>query len=576
MSQVRAWLAGVAAVCCLVGVAAGAGAASAAAPSWVSPTTLTGGDPTVAAQAIPDPAGGAMLYYSAYGIPTVRRVKPNGSLGPAQAVPPFSNLGNYGPPHQVAFLPNGAAIVTWQLSSYGTDYMAYLSPTGTWGAPVQTADAVTSIAVRAGEVLTSEAGGPGVTADDWTLSSSGKLTHKSGPISVFTGNPLFGQSWVALDNSGSATVISYGYTSSNSSEEVYQTVRSKNGVWGSSTSVSGTTGAIQNVVFAAAPGGHAVVAWQDRPSGTAPVMSAAIRVSGGGFGTADALSSPTSAYFAYAIPIVAAGSDGTLGVAVSNEIGNGPYDSSYTTTNSVWLVAAGAKTFTGPKTVTGTTDKFLINSLGAVSGAALVGIHEEKITGGKATYPSSYHATETTTAVRVPSSGASQLKNFGSTSGLYDGNGGDGCTSCAGTSPPPASVSGVALSGHGFEVAVGQLKPGGSLSYAVVAATLPPVPAVSITSKRLTASTKSVSVAVKCSKAACRGTITLTRTAQKKTVTLGSGPYSLKTGTHASITVTLTKAGRSAFKNAATKAVSATVHVTVKGGKTVTKTLRVA
>jgi hypothetical protein len=574
MSQVRAWLAGVAAVCCLVGVAAGAGAAGAAAPSWAGPTTLPGGDPTVAAQAIPDPAGGAMLYYSAYGVPTVQRVKPDGSLGPTKAVPTFSTLGNYGPPHQVAFLPDGAAVVTWQLSSYGTDYMAYLSPSGAWGAPVQTAGGVTSIAVRAGEVLTSEAGGPGVTADDWTLSSSGKLTHKSGPTSVFTGNPLFGQSWVALDNNGSATVVSYGYTSSNSSEEVYQTVRSKNGGWGNATTISGTAGAIQNVVFAAAPGGHAVVAWQDRQSATAPVMSAAVRGSGSGFGAAQALSSPTSTYFAFAIPIVAAGSDGTLAVGVSNEIGYDVYGSSYTTTNSVRLVAAGAKAFTSPKTVTGTTNKFLINSLGAVSGAALVGIHEEKITGGKAAYPSSYHATETTTAVRVLSSGGGQLKNFGSISGLYDGNGGDGCTPCDGTSPPPASVSGVALSGHGFEVAVGQLKPGGSLSYAGVA-TPPPVPAVSITSKRLTASAKSVSVGVTCSKAACRGTITLTRTVKKKTVTLASGTYSLKTGKHAGITVTLTKAGRSAFKNAATKAVGATVHVTVKGGKTVTKTLQV-
>jgi hypothetical protein len=299
-------------------------------------------------------------------------------------------------------------------------------------------------------------------------------------------------------------------------------------------------------------------------------------MSGGGFGAAHALSSPTSTFFASAIPIVAAGSDGTLAVGVSNEIGNGVYESTYTTTNSVWLVSSAAKAFTGPKGVKGTTNKFLINSLGVISGAALVGIHEEKITDGNSTYPSSYRATETTTAVRVPSSGGSQLKNFGSTSGLYDGNGGDGCTPCDGTSPPPASVAGVALSGHGFEVAVGQLKPGGSLSYAVVAAILPPVPVVSITSKRLTASAKSVKVVVKCTKATCRGTLTLTRTVRKKAVTLGSGPYSLKAGNHGTVTVALTKAGRSAFKNASTKPVGATVHVTVKGGKSATKTLQVS
>lgn len=437
MSHGRTRLAGVAVACSLVLMAVGAGASGAATPTWVGPTTLPTGDPSVAAQAIPDPAGGALLYYSAYGVPTVQRVQPSGSLGPAKPVPSYSTLGNYGTPHQVAFLPNGAAVVTWQLSNYGTDYMAYLSPSGAWGAPVQTADAVTSIAVRTGEVVTSEPGGPGITADDWTLSGSGTLTHKSGPTAVFTGSPLFGQSWVALDTSGSATVVSYGYTASNSSEEVYQTVRSKKGVWGAATSISGTLDSVQGVVFAAAPGGHAVVAWDDTKTLTAPVMSAAVRVSGGGFGTAEALSSPTSAYFAYAIPIVAAGDDGTLALGVSNEIGNGPYASSYTTTNSVWLVDAGSSAFGAALTVTGTTNKFLINSLGAVSGAALVGIHEETITDGKPAYPSSYHATETTTATRILSAGASQLKNFGSTSGLYDGNGGDNCTSCAGTAPRP-------------------------------------------------------------------------------------------------------------------------------------------
>lgn len=132
------------------------------------------------------------------------------------------------------------------------------------------------------------------------------------------------------------------------------------------------------------------------------------------------------------------------------------------------------------------------------------------------------------------------------------------------------------MSGHGFEVAVGQLKPGGPLSYAVVSASVPPAPDISITSKNLTASAKSVGVGVKCSTAPCSGTVTLTRIVKKKTVTLASGAYSLKAGKHTSVTATLTKAGRSAFKNAATKPVKVTVDVTVKGGKTVTKTLKVS
>ena len=221
----------------------------------------------------------------------------------------------------------------------------------------------------------------------------------------------------------------------------------------------------------------------------------------------------------------------------------------------------------------GTTNKFLISSLSAVKDSALAGIHEEKVSAGKAAYPSSYRATETTTAVRVPANGSATVTNFASSSGLYDGNGSEGCTPCDGTSPPSASVSGVAIGADAVQVAVGQLKPGGNLSYAVLPTTPPPTPSISIVSTHATAKAKSVTVTVKCAKAPCKGSVTLTPVGKKKV--LASGTYDLSAGKQGDVRLTLTSAGKDAFKHADTKAVKVTGHATVKGGKTVTASIKV-
>lgn len=556
--------------------------ASATAPTWSAPATLTGASvatPSSPVTSVPDPAGGSMLYYSVYGVPTVQRVSATGTLGTPKSVPPYSTLGDAGSPGQIAFLANGTAIVTWVLAPYGTDYMAALSPAGAWGNVV--AAAGTSVAARTGEVLTSEAGGGGITADDWTLASNGTLTHKAGPTTVFTGNPLFGQSWVALDASGSAVVATIGYTEANDNEEVYQSTRSTAGSWSAQASVSGSTGSIQNVSFAAAPGGHAIVAWQEDSSLTAPSSSAAVRVPGAGFGAAQPLSAPTSTYFAYSIPVVAAGADGSLAVGVSNEIGNGVYESTYTTQNFVWRVAPGATTVTGKATVAGTTNKFLFSSLGVGDGSVIAGIHEETLgdSPGNAAYSHSYRATETTTAVIVPASGPAVTKNFGSVSGLYDGQ--ETCTPCDGTSPPAASVDAVSLDGKGNAVAVGQLAPGsGATSYATrsVAAPVKPAakPTLRISSKKAKATKKVVPLTLRCTNAACKGKVALSKTIKHKSKLLASASYSIKTGTTATVRLKLTAAGKKAFKHAKKHHVKVLATATVKGGKSVAAAVTVA
>jgi len=70
---------------------------------------------------------------------------------------------------------------------------------------------------------------------------------------------------------------------------------------------------------------------------------------------------------------------------------------------------------------------------------------------------------------------SSTIEKLGGSSGLYDGNGGEGCP-CA-TAPPAASFTGVALDPAGNGSVLGQLTPGGNLEAAAyVVATPPPAP----------------------------------------------------------------------------------------------------
>jgi hypothetical protein len=133
----------------------------------------------VTAQAVPDPTGGALLYYSRNDVPTVSRVAASGAVGPARSIPAVHALGNTGQPGQVAFLSNGGAVITWVLRNLGT-YMAYRAPSGKFGRPVALPSGTGSIAVRTGEVLTELAGGTGVQVESWKLTPKGVITHRSG------------------------------------------------------------------------------------------------------------------------------------------------------------------------------------------------------------------------------------------------------------------------------------------------------------------------------------------------------------------------------------------------------------
>jgi hypothetical protein len=108
-----------------------------------------------------------------------------------------------------------------------------------------------------------------------------------------------------------------------------------------------------------------------------------------------------------------------------------------------------------------------------------------------------------------------------------------------------------------------------------------PPPVVGLSSSKSVVSAGSAPVALTCANANCTGTIELTEqtivkqrkgkrtTSKKETVVLGKGSYSLAAGHSGTIDIHLTTAGKSALTKAQHQRLSAKVHVSVTGGKTV-------
>jgi hypothetical protein len=119
----------------------------------------------------------------------------------------------------------------------------------------------------------------------------------------------------------------------------------------------------------------------------------------------------------------------------------------------------------------------------------------------------------------------------------------------------------------------------------VIAPPPPPVPVVTLSSSKIAVSAGSAPVSLACANANCTGAIELTEqtivkqrkgkktTSKKETVVLGKGSYSLVAGHGATIDIHLTAAGKSALAKAQHQRLSAKVHVSVTGGKTVEETV---
>jgi hypothetical protein len=539
--------------------------AGAAAPSWSAVKALPTGSAVVSnpvAQVIADPAGGAVMFYVRDNVPTLTSVTSGGVAGGAKAVPAVPSLDNSGAPERINFLSDGASIVTWDLPSYGS-YMAYRSPSGTFGKPVALPSGFSSLAVQPGNVLTETTGGGGIEVQDWTLSSTGALTAKGAAVPAYTGAVQFGEAWLALDKSGSAELVV------NTGLAPVAVFRTAAGAWGSPVTLSPPGVDANAVKFAAAPDGRAIVGWvQVTGTNLASAMYIAIRTPGHSFGAKVEVASAASAEGATIAPAVAAGTDGTFAIGASTFVGNP--DDTNTPGGSVRVVPADSTT---PGAAV-TDAQFYLATLGAANSEAIAGYDATAYAAGSSA-PGSYREAQATTATIIPAKGSSSSKVFGTTSGLYDGNGSAGC-GCA-QAPPGAAVDGVALDTKGLAIAVGQLTPAGVLAYADrPGAAKAPAPKLSLGPSTLKATSSAIPIRVSCAISTCKGALTVTAKASGKTVTVAAATYSIAPGKHKIVKASLTKAGKKALAHAKKHHVKAKITATVKRGKTITEAVTVS
>jgi hypothetical protein len=244
------------------------------------------------------------------------------------------------------------------------------------------------------------------------------------------------------------------------------------GQWSAQTDLSGSGVYVQKAVFATSPGGRAIVNWITGNTALAADSYTEVRPSGKTFGAAAHTGSVSSANGAYILEHAAAGADGTLAVAVTDRVYSTA--TAFTETTAVDIASPTATALGGALADPAATNP---QSLGAGGGGAIVGTVLATYGAGKSGYPSSYSASQRVVTDIIRPKSATVAHQLGSSSGYYDGNGGDGCP-CLG-SPPVASITGAALDPAGNGVAVGQLSPGGVLEsarYVVASANAPAAP----------------------------------------------------------------------------------------------------
>jgi hypothetical protein len=100
-------------------------------------------------------------------------------------------------------------------------------------------------------------------------------------------------------------------------------------------------------------------------------------------------------------------------------------------------------------------------------------------------------------------------------------------------------------------------------------------PIVVLKTSKFTVSKGAIKVKLGCRIAHCSGTVKLTTTAKRKTVVLAKASYALARGRTATISVRLTKAGRKALKHSRARAVRAKLVISLKGARTISKTVAV-
>lgn len=555
-------------------------ASTSAKPTWSALQTLnTAGSATAYA----DPLGGSLIYQTndgtASGYPNISRLSASGKLGTPVVVPDDGpSCTDYGSPGPVSVMSNGDAIVVWySVGAYDTySCMAEYFSNGSFGPATFVSDGISDVSAQPGEALTSA----GASVLDWSIAKTGALTATGSSATPLGANPVAGAVGIALDPKGSAVAAGIVYLDDYSYQELYTATRSASGTWATATELAASNDDANDLTMAASPDGRAIIGWEDWSfSGATDTVYGAIRTAGKPFTSATAINTLGSAVLTEAYTKTAAGPDGTLAVA---SIGISYTDSySFTTSSVLDLVAPGSATlgqasglpaFSGQNQLTEDfigSSGFVIDgyanglSLSAGDGVALVAGVTQTETAQDASDPSSGGriVDQKVLAERV-SDGSSFSHTIASLKGTYPWSGDP--------NPPSLGYSGSALDGSGNGVLLGSLSPSSSdLEYETQ---LVPPPAVSLKSKKVTATRTSAAVEVSCAAARCTGSVEL----EAKTTKLGTGSFSLAAGRAAKVTVALNAAGKKAFANAKNHAVKVTAVVRVRGGKTISSSVTVS
>jgi hypothetical protein len=100
-------------------------------------------------------------------------------------------------------------------------------------------------------------------------------------------------------------------------------------------------------------------------------------------------------------------------------------------------------------------------------------------------------------------------------------------------------------------------------------------PVVAVSTTDFSIGTTFMTISLNCSKASCRGDAQLLGSGPLGTVVLASTPYILPKASHRNVLLSLSTDGLHFFATALTNPVQATLHITVVGGKTVSRSILV-
>ncbi len=287
------------------------------------------------------------------------------------------------------FLPNGDSI----LSAYDPeDYyttLAYRFANGTYGGEISVYG-LSSYAANDDELLVTSAGA-GASVTSYSIGTGGSLTANGSPVQIFTDGTLFGETWTAIDPSGSAEVM-INATDEQAGTPDYgdgymaEVSRSASGVWASPEQVPGTAQADTNSLqVAVAPTGRMLATWPVDIEVNSQFytigVDASIREPGGNFGTPvqllDQSSVPVGGIAEALDPKIAAGPDGTLATTVTSDTcANQQLTSDQSSSTTVWIAPPGGQLtpYSVPGTTLTSSFSTTVTALAAGGGRAIIGL----------------------------------------------------------------------------------------------------------------------------------------------------------------------------------------------------------